>query len=443
MSNSSRKPTAVRRRILAILVSFSLFSYLLRMNISVAQHFMVPELGLSDIQVGQIFSAFMVGYALFQVPAGVWGDHRGPRFVLTVAVLSWGFLTWLTGLVPGLVVRGPAAAFVSLLILRFMLGVAESAMYPVAGRVVANWMPVAEHAFSNAVVMAGNTVGSALAPPLIAFLMLSFGWRFSFYLTGIFPFGIAVLWWWQARDRPEQHPAVNQEEIAIIAAGRTAKSATDPVPSWWSLWKNWNIAFLCLSYFLTSYVMFVFLFWLYKYFVDVRKFTVMGGGWALSLPFAVATVALPSMGYLSDRLSVRRGPLWGCRTVAMGCLVFCGLLLLVGAEASGPGMAVAAISLSVACLFSTEGPYWSTVIRLAGPHAGAAGGLMNMVGNLGGAVSTAVVPFLVHIFGWLGALAFASGFAIIAAAFWLLIRSDSKTPVQTLGGNERVPGEAT
>lgn len=169
------------------------------MNISVAQHFMVPELGLSDMQVGQIFSSFMVGYALFQVPAGVWGDRRGPRFVLTVAVLSWGLLTLLTGLVPGLVVRGASAAFVSLLILRFMLGVGEAAMYPVAGRVVANWMPLAEHAFSNAVVMAGNTVGSALAPPLIAYLMQTFGWRFSFYLTGIFPFGIAVLWWWQAR----------------------------------------------------------------------------------------------------------------------------------------------------------------------------------------------------------------------------------------------------
>jgi ACS family glucarate transporter-like MFS transporter len=296
-------------------------------------------------------------------------------------------------------------------------------MYPVAARVVANWIPAAEHGFSNAVVIAGATIGSALTPPLIAYVMQAFGWRFSFYLTGLFPFGISVLWWWQARDHPEQHPAVNHEEIALIAAGRTAKSGTGPVPSLWSLGKNWNIAFLCLSYFLTGYVMFVFVFWLYKYFVDVQKFTVVGGGWALSLPFVVATVALPSMGYLSDRLSVRRGGLWGARTVAMGCLVFCGLLLLVGAGVSGPWMAVAAISLSVACLFSTEGPYWSAVIKLAGPHAGTAGGLMNMAGNLGGAVSTAAVPFLVHIFGWFGALACASVFAFMAAASWLMIRS--------------------
>ena len=211
-----------------MMVGMSLLCYLLRMNISVAQQFMVPELGLSDVQVGQIFSAFMIGYALFQIPAGVWGDHSGPRVVLTAALISWGFLTLLTGFIPGLIVRGAAAAFLSLLVLRFVLGMGEAAMYPVAGRVVANWMPLAEHAFSNAVVMAGNTVGAALAPPLIAFLMQNFGWRFSFYVTGLLPFGIAGLWWWQARDRPDQHPAVNREELAVIAAGRTSEPSAGP-----------------------------------------------------------------------------------------------------------------------------------------------------------------------------------------------------------------------
>lgn len=424
-TNLILKPTGTRRRILAILVSFSLLSYLLRMNISVAQHLMVPELKLSDIQVGEIFSAFMLGYALFQVPGGVWGDKRGPRFVLTAVILSWGLLTVLTGLVPGLLVRGPAGAFISLLVLRFLLGVGEAPMYPVAARVVANWMPVQEHAFSNAVVIAGNTAGSALAPPLIAVLMQSYGWRFSFYLTGLFPFAIAALWWWEARDHPQQHSAVNALELELIASGQ-AQQKPEPgaTANWWSLWRNWNIAFICISYFLTSYVMFVFVFWLYKYFVDVRKFTVIGGGWALSLPFLLATVALPSMGYLSDRLSAVRGTLFGRRAVAIGCLLFCGLLLLVGAEATGPWMAVAAISVSVACLFSTEGPYWSTVIKLGGPHAGAAGGMMNTVGNLGGAVSTAVIPHLVHVFGWFGALASTSLVAILGAAFWLMIRAD-------------------
>jgi ACS family glucarate transporter-like MFS transporter len=428
VDTNSSQPTMVRYKIVAILVIFSLFCYLLRMNISVAQQFMAPELGLNDIQVGEIFSSFMLGYALFQVPTGVWGDHSGPRFVLTVAMLSWGCLTLLTGLIPGLVVRGTSAAFQSLIIVRFMLGVAEAAMYPVAARVVANWMPIAEHAFSNAVIIAGNTVGSAVTPPLIAYLMQNLGWRSSFYLTGIIPFGIALLCWFEVRDHPEQHPKVNRKEIALIAGRQKAPSATSIGPSWWLLWKNWNIVFLCISYFLDSYVMFVFVFWLYKYFVDVRKFTVMGGGWALSLPFILATIALPSMGYLSDCLAGRWGAVPGRRAVAMGCLVFCGIMLLAGARVTGPWMAVAFISLSVAGLFSTEGPYWSTVIRLGGPHLGAAGGLMNMVGNLGGTVSTLVMPLLVNFFGWIGALAWASVAAFIAAAAFLLVRPEAEMP---------------
>ena len=171
---------------------------------------------------------------------------------------------------------------------------------------------------------------------------------------------------------------------------------------------------------------------LFKYLVDVRKFSVVGGGWASSLPYLVAAIALPSLGHLSDRLSVRLGRLQGRRLVAMASLAFSGALLLVGARAAEAWIAVAAISLSVGFVFSTEGPYWSTAIDLAGSHAGAAGGAMNMAGNLGGAVSTAVVPLLVHYLGWFSALFSGCLFALAGAALWLLIRSGA-TPVKRPG----------
>lgn len=411
-----------------MLTGFTFVGYLLRMNISVAQQFMVPELGLSDIQIGQVFSAFMVGYALFQVPGGVWGDRRGPRFVLTVASLAWCLTTLLTGLVPGLLVRGVSAAFVSLLALRFLLGVGEAATYPVAARAVANWMPVREHAFSNAVVIAGSTVGAAFAPPLVANVMQSLGWRATFYLTSLFPLGIALLWWSYSRDEPGNHKSVSPAELAVIRAGRDGGSTEGSPHSWWRLMKDRNLAFLSASYFLDSYVLFLFVFWLFKYLVDVRKFSVVGGGWASSLPYLVAAIALPSLGHLSDRLSVRLGRLQGRRLVAMASLASSGALLLVGARAAEAWIAVAAISLSVGFVFSTEGPYWSTAIDLAGPHAGAAGGAMNMAGNLGGAASTAVVPLLVHYLGWFSALLSGCLFAGAGAALWLLIRSEA-TPV--------------
>ncbi|MEO8028217.1 MAG: MFS transporter [Bryobacteraceae bacterium] len=417
------KHSAVRWRIVALLTGFSLVSYLSRMNISVAQQYMAPEMGLSDIQIGQIFSAFMIGYALFQVPAGVWGDRRGPRLVLAAAAFSWGFLTILTGLLPGIVFKGAAAAFLSLLLIRFLLGVGEAATYPVAALAIGRWMPVREHAFSNAVVIAGATAGSAFTPPIVAALMQNAGWRASFYVTSLFSFVIAALWWWQGKDRPEDHSGVAASELALIREGRSAtKSPGVEADSWLTLFRSRNVLLLSLSYFFDSYTMFIFVFWLYKYLVDVRKFSLTDGGWATSLPFVVATVMVPLLGWVSDRLSVRFGTLAGRRMTAMSCLVASGLLLFLGVGASSVWIAIAAICLSVGFINSTEGPYWSTAISLAGPHGGAAGGMMNMAGNLGGVACTSLVPVLVALVGWPNALASGTVAAGLGAVLWLLVR---------------------
>jgi ACS family glucarate transporter-like MFS transporter len=404
---------AVRRKILTTLGAFAFLSYMLRMNISVAQQYMVPELKLTDIQAGQVFSAFMLGYAIFQVPAGWLGDRFGPRRVLAAAAFIWGLTTLFTGLVPGRWITGTSAALLSLLIFRFFLGIGEAAMYPVAARAVAIWMPVREQAFSNALVMVGSCVGSAFTPPLIASVMQNMGWRATFYLTSLFPFIVALVWLWQSRNLPE---------------GQGQHTTTTDHSSWWRLLKNRNVLILSLSYFLDSYVLFIFVFWLFKYLVEVRKFSVIGGGWATSAPFVVASVALPYFGYLSDRLCGRLGILQSRRLVAMGCLTCSALLLFAGAGASNAGLALAAISLSVGFLFSTEGQYWATIIGLGGRNAGAASGLMNMAGNLGGVVSTAAMPLLVHYLGWTGALASGSALALVGAALWLAIR---ETPVDS------------
>ena len=397
-------------RPLSLLWSFAFLSYMLRMNISVAQQYMMPELGLNEIQIGQIFSAFMVGYAIFQVPAGLLGDRYGPRSVLTAAAVIWGVATLLTGVVPGLLARSALASFLSLMILRFLLGVGEAATYPVAARAIASWIPAPKHAFSNAIVIAGSTAGSTFTPPLAANLMHAFGWRPVFYLMSILPFALAVAWNIRSRKWPfARHVASSQN------------GATE-VRSWLALLAHRDVLVLCASYFLDSYVLFIYVFWLYKYLVEVRKFGVLSGGWATSIPFAAASIAVPLLGYASDRLALRLGPRRGRRIVAMGCLTMSALLLYGGASAASPWIALAAIALSVGFLFSTEGCFWATAIELGGPYAGASGGLMNTAGNLGGVVSTLAVPVLIHYFGWFSALASGALLALLGAALWLLMR---------------------
>jgi ACS family glucarate transporter-like MFS transporter len=403
-----------------MLVAFSVLSYALRMNISIAQHSMAPELGLSDTQLGEIFSAFMLAYAIFQIPSGIWADICGARLVLTAAAVTWFFATLLTGLVPGILATG-TAALVSLLGLRFLLGVGEAATYPVAARAIASWVPAKERTFSNSLMFAGCTAGAAITPPLIAYVMERFGWRTAFELSSIFPLVLALVWWRESRDAPQDHTAVNRQELTLILAGRPVGFGDTTRSAWRVLTRNRNVALLALSYFFDSYVVFIFLFWLFKYLVDVRKFSVVGGGWATALPYLAASITVPILGRFTDHLSSSIGMLAGRRTIAMGCLMCSGILLLVGAQAAEGWIAVAAISLSVSFLQSTEGPYWSTAIDAAGPHAGGTGGVLNTAGNLGGVLSTSLMPVLVHSFGWVGALASGSVFAFIASILWLLV----------------------
>lgn len=423
MTVARRPSIAVHYWILALLTGFSLVSYMLRTNITVAAQFMKPELGLDDVQMGRIFSAFMLGYAIFQIPAGVLGDRRGARVVLAGAATIWGVTTVLTGLVPGLLVGKGVAAFVSLLILRFTLGVAEAATYPVAAQAVANWMPLSKRTFANAVVIAGASLGIIAASPLVAWMMVSYGWRATFFVTAALGFGIAFAWRWYATDRPADHRDMSQAELSGIMAGRT-EAAEASRTSWWHLLRSRNVRLICLSYFLDSFVLFIFVFWFFLYLVEERGFSVLRGGVFNSLPYIFALLMVPLMGRWCDALSARRGRERGRRAVAILCLCLSALFLLIGANVAAAMPAILCLSLSVGFLQSTEGPFWSSATDVAGRHAATAGGIMNTAGNLGGVVSTALAPVAVQSYGWAFTFAACGVLLLVASVSWVFIKYD-------------------
>lgn len=412
-------------RIVALLTIFSFVSYLERTNISVAAAFMMPELGLTQIQMGQIFSSFLIGYTLFQIPAGILGDRFGPRVVLAVAGLVWAVTTALTGLLPGFVIATAAGVYVSLWIVRFLLGAGEAATYPVAARAIANWIPPKERAFANSVVIAGASLGSAVAGPLISWLMVGFGWRASFYVTAAIALGIAAVWSRYASDYPPA-PSVGLQTAPIIGSNDRPVPASARGASWWPLLRNRDMLLLSASYFLASYVLYIFVFWLYLYLVDVRGFSLLRGGLFASLPWLVATVLTPAGGAVADSLSRRLGIGRGHRITAAAGLALSGIFLYLGATAPGAYFAIAALSLSIGFETFTEGAFWSSATDIAGTHAGAAGGVLNTFGNLGGVVSTALMPVLIQRFGWTAALSSGTIAIVIAALMWFLIRPEGR-----------------
>jgi MFS transporter, ACS family, glucarate transporter len=409
-----------------MLLGFSFVSYVERVNISIAAELMMPALSMSKIEMGQIFTSFLVGYAIFQVPLGMLGDTIGPRLTLTLAALFWGITTALTGFVPGVIVQGAAGIFSSLWILRFLLGSAEAATYPVAARSVRNWMPAPQRAFGNSVMLTGSPLATAATAPVVSWLMVRFGWRESFYITSSLAFLIAVLWYWYSTDEPGEHPHVSRSELALIRADGTVPAPSTTPVRVWKLMADRRVLFLSLSYVCEGYVLFIFVFWLYIYLVDVRGFSILKGGIVTGLPWLTAVALTPVGGLMCDRLSALNGRLAGARVVIMLGYGLTGSMLFVAAGSSHRTLVVATLCLSVGFLMFCEPAFWSTAVYLGGTNAGAISGLMNSAAIVGGIVSTSLMPVLVKQFGWLVALSSGACVAICCTALWWKLGHESK-----------------
>lgn len=407
------------------LTGFSLVSYLARSNISVAAEMMIPALGISKVQMGQIFTSFLIGYALFQVPGGVLGDKLGARVTLSASALVWSIATLLTGLIPALFGANLLAILVGLWLVRFFLGVSESTTFPVGNRVVRNWMPPSERAFGTSIMILGTCTASAITSPLVSWLMLRFGWRMSFYLTSIPAFLIAIAWYRFSKDMPEAHSGVHAPELALLAGGDEARVRGEAAPSFARLLRQRNVLLLILSYMSEGYVLFIFVFWLYIYLVEKRGFSMIRGGWVAALPWLTAALLTPLGGVASDRLGAKYGRLGGAKMIVMTGYSLSGLLLFLAAYSAVAWISVAALSLSIAFLMSAESSFWASATHLGGANVGTLSGVMNAAGVLGGILSTSLVPLLVEHFGWLTAFASGTLMGLFCVVVWTAIREPS------------------
>lgn len=416
------KKSSVRWFVAAMVGGFAFVSYVERMNISVAAALMMPELSLTGTQMGQIFSSFLWGYAIFQIPAGRAGDVFGPRITLTVAAIVWCVSSALTGRLPGSYLTGTIAIIVSLWALRFLLGAGEAATFPVGARAIRNWVPIWERGIGNSIMIAGASIAAAVTSPLVSWLMLRFGWRASFYITSLAALVLAIVWHFTVTDHPEQHSWVGASELKMIKDGssETASPPTRSMPLR-KLLADRNILWLSLSYTCEGYVLFIFVFWLYLYLVQVRSFTILSGGFAASLPWLTAFACTPIGGWLCDRIAEKRGRLGGARAVIMIGYGVSGILLFAAAMAHNRIASVAALCLSVGGLYFAEPAFWATALHLSEENVGAASGLMNTAGILGGIISTSLVPLLVQHFGWLTALASGAVVALLCTGSWIVL----------------------
>lgn len=413
----------VRWNILGVLVTMAFVVYILRTNMSIAGESMMGDLGMSQVQLGMVLASFSWGYAIFQIPGGLFGDIVGPRRCLTWIAIGTGIITLATGLVPGPELGGLGLVLACFIGLRFLLGVVQAAVFPVYAGAVRNWFPVNSWALPNALGSTGLNLGYAATAPLIAWLASTIGWRQSFILTAPVGFGMALLWWWYGRDFPTEHPGISPEEVEFIRSGRVAPEAEE-AGVWKHVLRDRNVILLTLSYFSMNYVFWMFFNWFFVYLVQVRGFTSLEGGLLATVPWLVGAVGATFGGFWTDALSRSRGIRIGCRRPALIGLPFVAVLLWAGAAADNAYLAVGLLSLCFGATQLTEGAYWSAVTSVAGRHTTAASGVLNTGGNVVGGFAALTVPIIADQFGWIASLSTGSVMALFAAVLWLFIRPD-------------------
>jgi ACS family glucarate transporter-like MFS transporter len=408
-------PQPQRSWLLVLLLSLvSFMAYFLRTSITVAQEQMVPELGLSFGQMGVITGiGFQLAYALGQIPAGIAGDWFGARRVLGWALVLFAIATFLTGIVPS--AAGAAAAFAYLLAVRALLGTAQAATYPVGSMAIAYTLPPQQQATANGIYIGSANLATALVPLTLAPLMVAAGWRAVFMAGGVLALILAAAWYrWAPDVRPSGPPPVFRNQISALLG----------------VLRDRDIFLVSLSYLLHSAVFFVFVFWFFRYLIDERGMTILASGIFASIPWFAAFAIAPVCGWLADRAGKERGGLSGRRRVAMGCMLIGATLMLVGIRTDSQVLAVGILSIAVGILTGVEGSFWAVTTTFAAEKAGAAGGVLNLFGNLGGVISIGAVPQMVDRWGWLFTLSSWAGVSVLSAILWTLVR-ERRTDVRT------------
>lgn len=389
-----------RSEVFVFMVGASALLYFDRIAMPIAGPDIRRQFGLTETQLGLIFSAFQAAYGLGMLPAGALSDRLGPARVLGAAGLVCAMVTAATGLC-GL---GPTAGFLFPLLLaaRALFGAASAPLYPACGALTGSWFTPALHGRVQGAVVAAGSLGASAAPFVISGLIRRWGWRPAFGVSAAVTALFFIAWRLRVRD-PTAEPA----------AGRT-----DSAP-WRALLANRAILLLMASYFFTCYLYGALDNWMYYYFLEVKRLGEEPSALGASLTQAVIVIAMPLGGWASDRLAARTraGRAWvGGASLALGALLWS-----LGCWSTSAVTVAVLFSLGAALASAAEGSYWALAIQAGGHHLASAFGLVNAAGCIGMFLAPLVLPLVAARFGWNLAVATAGIAAAIAALGWVFL----------------------
>ena len=397
----------------------TLLLYVDRVCISSAKDAISGDLGLTDIQMGWVLSAFALGYALFQVPGGALGDKYGVRKVMTGIMILWSIFTSLTGV---------AWNYISMLFFRFIFGAGEAGAFPNISRAAFSWIPTKERGAFQGINFSGSRLGAAFALPLVAYLIDSWGWRNIFYFFGAVGVVFAIAFYVFFRNKPEEHPGLSNQEKQFIVKNRQQeverKGGNLPLEK--ILGSN-NVILAMIQYIGSNFIFFFMLTWLFPYIKAKYELGLVTTGFYAMLPLLAGAVGNWVSGFMVD--AIYKTGKWKQSRQIPATIGF--ILVVIGILSSlymdtALG-AVLCLSVAIFGADMTLSPSWSFCMDIGEENSGKVSGMMNMAGNIGAFSTALAFPYLRE---WTGSdepffyLAAALGF--VAIFCWYFMNPNQK-----------------
>lgn len=400
------KPSRTRYSVVVLAIGLAVLSYMQRVAISEAAGPISRELHIPKEQMGLIFGAFGLSYALFEIPMGLLGDRVGVRRVLAQIVLAWSGFTALTG---------AAWNVTSLYVIRFLFGAGEAGCFPNLTRMLSAWLPARERVTAQSLMWAFTRWGGAATPPLALLFITWFGWRWAF--VGFAALGLvwcAVFLFWFTDD-PAQHRAVSAAELEMLESSRVLTAHRPGERHWISLLLTRQVALLVLQYFCFSYVWYFYITWLPTYLREAR-----GQSAAHAAALAVVPLLFGGFGSLASGLAPGRLP----RRAIAFCGFFCTAVLIFAVSHIRPVVpAMTAMGLASFCSDLTMPISWDACVEIGGAYTATVAAAMNMLGNLAGFVAPVVAGVILQRTrgNWSMLMDTMAAAATVSAICWLFL----------------------
>jgi MFS transporter, ACS family, hexuronate transporter len=347
MRNQSFKIPGLRWYIAVLLFLSTVICYIDRLTISILAPIIKIDLNLSNVQYAAITSWFLISYSVFQSVFGGIYDKYGTKRVFSVAITFWSVAAILHAFAKGF--RGFA-------IFRFLLGIGEGGNWPGSIKAIAEWFPAKQRAFGLSIVNTGAALGSVIAPPLIVWLQLSFGWKTAFIATGSMGFIWLILWLLIYHD-PGKHKLLSDKEKEFIYSDDTGKEQTtlqnEKPKTWKELLGMKQVWGIVLARFFGDPIWWLYLIWLPSYLYEARGFSMKEIGMFAWFPFLASGVGSLTGGWLSGFLISRGKSVNFSRKIS---ILFPTILMPVGIIAIYAPNAIYALLIMSIVLFGFQ--FW-------------------------------------------------------------------------------------